>query len=97
MIDEAALSVDRSATDIQTIFNLPGRITASDLPSPRNADGRWVGGSVRQWIEELTSAVLEFGAGGFILFGATYGQVDDSGLQRWAEEIAPAVREATGN
>ena len=94
LIDEAASAAGRSVADVRTIFNLPGRMTASDLRSPRDQEGRWVGGSARQWVEELTSAVLEFGAGGFILFAGTYGQADASGLRVWAEEIAPGVRSA---
>jgi hypothetical protein len=41
------------------MFNFGGRITAGPLAAPRGDDGRWIGGSVRQWIEELTGAVLD--------------------------------------
>ena len=62
--------------------------------SPVTGDGRWVGGSVAQWVEELTGAVLEHGAAGFTLFSPEWGSVDDRTLGRWAAEVAPAVREA---
>jgi hypothetical protein len=55
--------------------------------------GRWIGGSARQWADELTTAVLEHHAAGFI-----YRSTDDTpageALARWATEVVPAVREA---
>ena len=36
------------------------------LAATRGEDGRWIGGSVRQWADELTAAVLEYHAAGFI-------------------------------
>ena len=55
--------------------------------------GRWIGGSVRQWVDELTTAVLEHHAAGFI-----YRSPDDTpageALARWATEVVPAVHEA---
>jgi alkanesulfonate monooxygenase SsuD/methylene tetrahydromethanopterin reductase-like flavin-dependent oxidoreductase (luciferase family) len=93
VIDEAAASAGRDPRDIVTVYNLPGVITTTPLASPRDREGRWRGGSVAQWVEELTGAVLEFGAAGFVHF-----RTDDTPaeitLGRWAEEIAPAVREA---
>lgn len=93
LVEEAARSVGRDPADIATVFNLPARITDAPVNAPRDASGRWLGGSVGQWITELTEAVLEHGASGFVYFtsGDPSGQV---GLGRWAEEIVPAVREA---
>lgn len=93
LIDEAARAAGRDPADIATVFNLPARITDSPAGVPRDPSGRWLGGSVDQWITELTEAVLEHGASGFVYFssGDPSGQV---GLRRWAEEIVPAVREA---
>ncbi|MFB9968528.1 hypothetical protein [Sinosporangium siamense] len=34
----------------------------------RDAGGGWIGGSVDQWVEEPTSAVLEHDAAGFVYF-----------------------------
>jgi alkanesulfonate monooxygenase SsuD/methylene tetrahydromethanopterin reductase-like flavin-dependent oxidoreductase (luciferase family) len=60
----------------------------------RSADGTWIGGSVRQWVEELTIAVNEYGAGGFVFFPVA-DTVEEAEKARatWAREIAPAVRE----
>ncbi|MEV4293665.1 LLM class flavin-dependent oxidoreductase [Microbispora rosea] len=94
VIDEAAASVGRDPREIRTVFNFPGRITDRPLPATRDSDGRWIGGSAAQWVEELTGAVLEHGASGFTLFSADHGAPDLTLLARWAQEVAPAVREA---
>ena len=82
-----------SAAEIASVFNFGGRITPEPLPATRGEDGRWIGGSVQQWIDELTTAVLDHHAAGFI-----YRSPDDTpadvALARWATEIVPAVREA---
>ena len=94
VIDEAAAAVGRDPREIRTVFNFPGRITDRPLPATRDHDGRWIGGSAGQWVEELTGAVLEHGASGFMLFSAGDGAPDLTILARWAQEIVPAVREA---
>ncbi|MFB9891205.1 LLM class flavin-dependent oxidoreductase [Planobispora takensis] len=94
IIDEAAVSAGRDPGEIRTVFNLPGRITERPLPATRDHEGRWIGGSVGQWAEELTGAVLEHGASGFMLFSADHGAADLTVLARWAREIVPSVREA---
>ncbi|MEW9556309.1 LLM class flavin-dependent oxidoreductase [Nonomuraea sp. NPDC050783] len=94
IIDEAAAAVGRDPREIRTIYNFPGRVTDRPLPATRDPDGRWLGGSVEQWVEELTGAVLEHGASGFMLFAADHGTPDPTTLARWGQEIAPAVREA---
>ncbi|WP_432194341.1 LLM class flavin-dependent oxidoreductase [Streptomyces sp. bgisy027] len=94
VIDEAATAVGRDPGEIRTIYNFPGSITDRPLATTRDDDGRWIGGSVEQWIEELTGAVLEHGASGFN-FTEPSGFVEDlTTLGRWATEIVPAVREA---
>ncbi|OLT11260.1 5,10-methylene tetrahydromethanopterin reductase [Actinomadura sp. CNU-125] len=94
VIDEAAAAAGRDPGEIRTVYNLPGRITDRPLPATRDGDGRWLGGSPEQWIEELTGAVLEHGASGFLLFPPGHDAHDDVSLGRWGAEIAPAVREA---
>ncbi|MFI7109020.1 LLM class flavin-dependent oxidoreductase [Nonomuraea sp. NPDC050227] len=94
IIDEAAAAVGRDPREIRTIYNFPGRITDRPLPATRDHDGRWIGGSVGQWVEELTEAVLEHDASGFVLFSAGHGATDLTTLARWAREIVPSVREA---
>ena len=92
-IDEAAVAAGRDPAQIADVYNFGGRITREPLAATRGEDGRWIGGSVRQWIDELTAAVLEHHASGFI-----YRSTDDTpaseALARWATEIVPAVREA---
>jgi alkanesulfonate monooxygenase SsuD/methylene tetrahydromethanopterin reductase-like flavin-dependent oxidoreductase (luciferase family) len=94
IVDDAAAAVGRDPRDIRTIFNFPGRITERALSATRDRDGRWVGGSVDQWVEELTGAVLEHGASGFMLFSPSGGTPDATSAARWGGEIVPAVREA---
>lgn len=93
IIDEAAVAVGRDPSAIRTIYNLPGQITDRPLAATRDRTGRWIGGSVDQWVEELTGAVLEHGASGFTLFSPSGGTHGLDTLGRWANEIAPAVRE----
>jgi alkanesulfonate monooxygenase SsuD/methylene tetrahydromethanopterin reductase-like flavin-dependent oxidoreductase (luciferase family) len=91
VIDQAAVDAGRDPADVATIYNFPGAITERPVRATRDDDGRWLGGSVDQWIEELTGAVLEHGAAGFILFPAG---VPETALARWSKEIVPAVRAA---
>ncbi len=94
-IDEAAAAAGRDPAQIVTIFNFGGRITPEPVATTRGEDGRWIGGSVQQWVDELTGAVADHHASGFI-----YRSTDDTpareALSRWAREIVPAVREAIG-
>jgi alkanesulfonate monooxygenase SsuD/methylene tetrahydromethanopterin reductase-like flavin-dependent oxidoreductase (luciferase family) len=94
IIDDAAAAAGRDPSQIRTVYNLPGQITTRPRPATRDQDGRWLGGSPSQWIEELTSAVLDHHAGGFILFSPPGGTPDPTTLATWAQEIAPAVRAA---
>jgi len=94
IIDEAAASVGRKPTDIDTIYNVSGQFTRVPLARARDEEGRWIGGNVTQWVEELTYAVLEHGAGGFIYLLAPGEVLSDTTVNLWAHEIAPAVREA---
>ncbi|MEU0466618.1 hypothetical protein ABZ215_21660 [Amycolatopsis sp. NPDC006131] len=93
VIDEAASAAGRDPSEVRTILNFPGRITDKPLAKTRDDEGRWIGGSVDQWVEELTSGVLEHGMSGFILFPPGHAAHDDISLGRWAREIVPAVRE----
>ncbi|MDT7729682.1 MAG: hypothetical protein QOI21_6258 [Actinomycetota bacterium] len=94
IIDDAAAAAGRDPREIRTVFNFPGRITDQPLAAARDRDGRWIGGSVDQWVEELVGAVLDHDASGFILFSPSGGTHDLTSLSRWAREIVPAVREA---
>jgi len=92
-IDEAAAAAGRDPAQVADVYNFGGRITPEPLVVTRSDDGRWIGGSVRQWVEELTAAVLEHRASGFV-YRSTDGTPAAEALARWAREIVPAVREA---
>jgi alkanesulfonate monooxygenase SsuD/methylene tetrahydromethanopterin reductase-like flavin-dependent oxidoreductase (luciferase family) len=94
IIDEAAASAGRNPADVETIYNVSGRITPAALRQTRDEEGRWIGGEVTQWVEELTSAVLEHGAAAFIYVLPPGESISDTTLNLWAHEVVPAVREA---
>jgi alkanesulfonate monooxygenase SsuD/methylene tetrahydromethanopterin reductase-like flavin-dependent oxidoreductase (luciferase family) len=94
ILDEAAASAGRNPADIATIYNVSGRLTRDPLPRTRGDDGRWIGGGAAQWVDELTSAVLEHGAAAFIYLLPPGDIIDDTTVNLWAREVVPAVREA---
>jgi alkanesulfonate monooxygenase SsuD/methylene tetrahydromethanopterin reductase-like flavin-dependent oxidoreductase (luciferase family) len=94
IVDEAAAWVGRNPTDVDTIYNVSGRLTPAPLPETRDDDGRWIGGGVTQWVEELTFAVLERDAAAFIYLVPPGDRISDTTLDLWAHEVVPAVREA---
>ena len=94
IVDEAAASVGRNPTDVDTIYNVSGRLARAPLPETRDDEGRWVGGGVTQWVEELTFAVRAHGAAAFIYLVAPGDIISDATLNLWAHEVVPAVREA---
>jgi len=94
IVDEAAVSVGRDPADVHTVYNVTGRISPDPLPQTRDDEGRWTGGGVAQWVEELTFAVREHGAAAFIYLVRPGDVIDDTTLKRWAHEVVPAVREA---
>ncbi|MQA93228.1 MAG: LLM class flavin-dependent oxidoreductase [Streptosporangiales bacterium] len=81
-IDESAVVAGRTPQEIRRCYNLMGVIT--DGPSKGFLEG-----PVQQWVDELTDLAVGHGMDTFIFAG-------DPGepLHRFAEEIAPAVREA---
>ena len=94
LVDEAAAAAGRDPAEIATIYNVSGRIQQAPVASTRDEEGRWRGGGVAQWVEELTFAVLEHDAAAFIYLVAPGESIGDSTLNLWAHEIVPAVREA---
>jgi len=94
LVDEAAAAVGRIPSDVDTIYNASGRLTADPLPQTRDDEGRWIGGGVTQWVEELTFAVLDHGAAAFIYLDRPGTIIGDTTLNLWAHEVVPAVREA---
>ena len=93
IVDEAAASAGRNPADIDTIYNVSGRLTRDPLPETRDDEGRWIGGGVMQWVEELTFAVLEHGAAAFIYLVRPGDSINQMTLNLWAREVVPAVRE----
>ncbi len=93
IVDEAAVSVGRQPADVDTIYNVSGRFTRDPLPQTRDEEGRWIGGTVTQWVEELTFAVLEHSAAAFIYVLPPGESISDSALSTWAGEVVPAVRQ----
>ena len=94
LVDEAAVSVGRDPADVDTIYNVSGRLERDPLPATRDDEGRWTGGGVTQWVEELTFAVLEHGAAAFIYLLPPGDIISDTTLNLWAHEVVPAVRDA---
>ena len=94
IIDEAAVSAGRNPTDIDTIYLVTGRITRDPAARDPRRRGRWIGGGVTQWVEELAFAVLEHGAAAFIYIARPGESISDTTVNLWAHEVVPAVREA---
>jgi alkanesulfonate monooxygenase SsuD/methylene tetrahydromethanopterin reductase-like flavin-dependent oxidoreductase (luciferase family)/hemerythrin-like domain-containing protein len=83
LIDEAAQEAGRDPAAIRRAYNLNGRFATT---------GRgYLQGPPQTWIEQLTELVLEQGMSVFILGPAADAAGD---LRRFAEEVAPGVREA---
>lgn len=83
-IDAAAVSAGRDPAHIQRLYNVFGTIT--DGPSQGTLDG-----PPEQWVDELTALAVEYGMDTFV-FGPASPDVRQ--VQRFAGEVAPAVREA---
>ncbi|MBE9373707.1 LLM class flavin-dependent oxidoreductase [Saccharopolyspora sp. HNM0983] len=81
-IDRAAIEGGRDPADIQRIYNVFGTITGG-------ASRGFLHGPVRQWIDQLTELVLEYGMDTFV-FG-TDGDDPDQ-IRVFADEVVPAVR-----
>jgi alkanesulfonate monooxygenase SsuD/methylene tetrahydromethanopterin reductase-like flavin-dependent oxidoreductase (luciferase family) len=81
-IDEAAESAGRAPCEIRRLYNVMGKI--SDGPS-----GDFFNGPVQQWVDELTELTLDCGMDSYIFSPA---EDHERQLQRFAQEVAPAVR-----
>jgi len=78
-IDAAAREAGRDPREIRRLVNIGGRFSA--------AGGGFLDGPPAQWGEQLAELALEQGTSVFILASD-----DPATLQRFAEEVAPAVR-----
>lgn len=80
-IDASAEAAGRTPAAVRRMLNISGAFSA------RSAG--LLQGPVSQWVDELTELVLTEGMSAFIL-----GSDDPSDIQRFGQEVAPAVREA---
>lgn len=79
-LDDAAVAAGRSPREIRRLYNVSGEF---------GTGGGFLEGSVGDWVEQLAGLAVEQGMSTFIL-----GTDDADMLRRYAEEVAPAVREA---
>ncbi|HET9555512.1 MAG TPA: LLM class flavin-dependent oxidoreductase, partial [Actinomycetota bacterium] len=79
-MDEGAVEAGRDPGELRRVLNVGGVITDG-------ASEGMLRGPAGQWVDELTTLVVELGFDTFILWTEAPGQ-----LPRFAEEIAPAVR-----
>lgn len=80
IIDDAAEEAGRSPADVRRLYNITGSFTGNGREFLR--------GPAKVWIEQLAELALTEGISGFVLMVE-----DDAGLRRFAEEVAPGVRE----
>ena len=83
-IDEGAAEAGRDPGEIRGVYNVTGEIV--DGPA-----GELLHGPPEHWIETLTGFVLELGFEAFV-FSTEGDQVEQ--IERFAQEVAPGVREA---
>lgn len=79
-IDEAAAAAGREPADVRRLYNVDGAF---------GSGGGFLQGTVDDWVEQLTGLALTEGISGFIL------SVDAGSartMQRFADEVGPAVR-----
>jgi len=81
VIDEAALGAGRDPREIRRLTNISGQFSRSN--------GGFLVGPSEQWVDELLPYAVDDGVSTFILAGD-----DPTAMQRFAEEVAPALREA---
>jgi hemerythrin-like domain-containing protein len=79
-IDEGAAAAGRDPRSVRRLLNIGGQFTAS-------SSGLLTGPPSR-WVEDLVGLALDHGISGFLLTGD-----DPSAIQRFGQEVAPAVRE----
>jgi hemerythrin-like domain-containing protein len=79
-IDAAALTAGRAPADIRRLYNLAGSFTARGTG--------FLNGPAPMWAEQLAELTLTQGMSGYIVMGD-----DPELLQRFANEVVPAVRE----
>jgi alkanesulfonate monooxygenase SsuD/methylene tetrahydromethanopterin reductase-like flavin-dependent oxidoreductase (luciferase family) len=79
-IDAAAVEAGRDPADVKRLYNVNGSFSG---------DG-FLHGPPSVWVEQLAGLALDEGISGFVMMADV---VDRRDLHRYAEEVAPAVRE----
>jgi len=82
-VDDAAAAAGRDPAAIRRLYNVSGRIGP--------AGGGFLDGPPGQWVEQLLPLVVETGMDTFVLWPS---ESPASQLERFAAEVAPALREA---
>jgi alkanesulfonate monooxygenase SsuD/methylene tetrahydromethanopterin reductase-like flavin-dependent oxidoreductase (luciferase family) len=82
-IDEAAAAAGRGPAAIRRLYNISGRIAPGA--------GGFLDGPPGQWVDQLLPLVTETGMDTFVLWPS---ESPASQLERFAAEVAPALREA---
>jgi hypothetical protein len=81
MIDEAAVEAGRDPREILRLYDSPGTFG-------RTRRG-YLHGPPEQWVDELLPLAIERGVSGFTLVSD-----DPRAIERYGNEVAPALREA---
>ena len=89
IIDAAAEAAGRDPDPIRRIFNVSGTFTDGDVGD----DERRIDGPVAHWIDTLGRWSEEFRADAFIFWPGDAGTAD---VERFADEVVPALRPTTG-
>jgi alkanesulfonate monooxygenase SsuD/methylene tetrahydromethanopterin reductase-like flavin-dependent oxidoreductase (luciferase family) len=82
-IDDAAAAAGRDPAAVRRLYNVSGRIGPGG--------GGFLDGPAAQWVEQLLPLVTEAGIDTFVLWPS---ESPASHLERFAAEVAPALREA---
>jgi hemerythrin-like domain-containing protein len=82
-IDEAARDAGRDPAAVRRVYNINGQFSS--------VESGYLQGPPRLWVEQLTGLALEHGMSAFVLGPGADAEGD---LRRFAEEVAPGVREA---
>jgi len=80
LIDEAALTAGRQPADVRRLYNVTGSFSGGGT--------EFLHGAPSVWIEQLAELALDEGMSGFVLMTG-----DATDLARFAEEVAPGVRD----
>lgn len=97
IIDAAAIEAGRKPEDIATIYKLGGALTPFDLAETRGPSGHFLGGSARQWVDEITSAVRDHGASGFnTSLTDENGRITADVIARFGDEVIAPAKAALG-